>query len=283
MRVLFTRSGASRAGSWQIRGVQMAAALSGDAIPSPTEHDITKADVVVVVKRFDAALIERIVKAGKPIAYDVVDGWPQPAGNAWGKAGAVAWLLREIVASRCSLVIGATSAMVDDIGGRAPAVAIPHHHRPGIAVNPIRETVATVGYEGSARYLAGWEETLRSACSARGWRFVVNPERLADVDIVVAVRGGPWRGYATDRWKSGVKVANAQASGTPIVCMPECGATEAASGGEVFVRAPEDVGPAFDLLAPQDERFRRAEVMRGAAPSIEAVGAAYRAALAEIM
>lgn len=279
VRILFTRIGNPASGSWQVRGVQMATVLGGSAALNAGAEDIAATDVVVVVKRFDAALIDRIVKAGKPIVYDVVDGWPQPAGNAWTSIEAMGWLSREISASRASAVIGSTLEMCISIGIfglGVPCTAIDHHYRPGIELNPIRETVRAVGYEGSERYLDGWRPTIMAECERRGWRFVVNPPRLADVDIAIAVRGGKWRGYATDRWKSNVKIANAQGSGTPIIALPECGAIETSSGGEYFIRSPDEIAAAFDVLTSADERRRRAEIMLRSAPGIAEIADDYR-------
>jgi len=279
MKVLFTRIGNPASGSWQVRGVQMAAALGGLAVLNAGAEDIAAADIVVVVKRFDAALIDRIAKAGKPIVYDVVDGWPQPAGNAWTSIEATGWLSREISASRASAVIGSTLEMCISIGISGlgvPCTAIDHHYRPGIDRNPVRDVVRAVGYEGSERYLDGWRPTIMAECERRGWRFVVNPPRLADVDIAIAVRGGKWRGYVTDRWKSNVKIANAQGSGTPIIALPECGAIEASSGGEYFVRSPDELAAAFDVLRPQEERRRRAAMMIWNARGVNEIADNYR-------
>ncbi len=76
-------------------------------------------------------------------------------------------------------------------------------------LNPIREKVAKVGYEGAPLYLGQWREAIETECRRRGWQFVTNPRQLSDLDIVVSLRGGKYDGYQPRAWKSNIKLANA--------------------------------------------------------------------------
>lgn len=280
IKVLFTKTGNPKSGSWQIRGVQIAAALGplARAVINATDADIAAADVVVLVKSFDRALVKRIKALGKPIIWDALDFWKQPDGNSFSRERA-----REILADRALMsdawaVITATDAMAQDLNAAIIVKTIRHHARSGQPINPIRERLTAIGYEGSARYLeGGWFSAIGKEAERRGLPFVINPVKLADIDIVFAVRGGPWRGYVTDNYKSNVKLANAQTTGTPIVCLPEAGCTETASaGGEYWIEAPEQAADAVEALEPYPERFARSARLRAAVPSLEAILSDYR-------
>jgi hypothetical protein len=77
---------------------------------------------------------------------------------------------------------------------------------------------------------------------------VTNPERLADVDIVVAVRAGQACCYATTSWKSNVKLANAHGSGTPFIGNREFGYLETATGREYWADCAGELAMSFDWL-----------------------------------
>lgn len=282
MDILFASSGGLKRGSWLIRGEQLAEAMGARAAWNPSRDNIASADLVVAVKRLAEPALDWIRAQRKPLVLDVLDGWPQPTGNAWSREAAIDWMGRRIEAFRADLVVWPTEAMRDDFAGHGWAGFTLHHHaRPGQARNPIRPTVATVGYEGAARYLEGWREAIERSCAARGWRFVIDPGALAGVDIVLAGRGGPWRGYATDRWKSNVKLANAQATGTPIVCLGEAGYRETRSGGEYWIDRPGELSAAFDELASPWFRRRSSDRLLNKAEdvAIATVAARYRRTL----
>lgn len=279
IKVLFTKTGSAKSGSWQIRGVQIAAALGTEAraVVNAGDADIAWADLVVLVKSFDAALVARIKALGKPIVWDMLDFWKQPDGNLWSPGVAKRMLAFRIRASGASLVIATTQAMLRDFDFDYASV-IPHHARPDQPMNPIRDRLTAIGYEGSARYLeGGWFAAIGKEAERRRIPFIINPVALADVDIVFAVRGAPWRGYVTDHWKSNVKLANAQATGTPIICLPEAGCTETSSaGGEQWIEAPEQAADAVEALEPHSERLHRSAQLRAAAPSMDDILDRYR-------
>lgn len=264
MNVLVTGNGKS--GSWKIRGEQLGAAIGATVLPRAAA--VVGYDLVVAVKR--PPLV-----TGVPIVYDILDAWPQPAGNAWGKPECMTWLRKSVAAIRPVGIVAATRAMAADCAEfGVPVLALPHHARPGLEQNPVRERVQVVGYEGAEHYIAGWRPLIEDECRRRGWRFVVNPARLSDVDIVLALRGAT--GYAPRHWKSNVKLANAQGSGTPFIGCREAGYMETAVGTcEKWADTPEELAQAFNALTPQGERRRAAQWMLSVAPRITAVADQY--------
>lgn len=252
MNLLFTGRGTS--GSWQIRGVQLGNACGGVVKPKATPEDMQNADVVVAVKRLPPYLFEQIRQSGKPWVLDVVDMYPQPACTQWSRERAIAWIQAKIEQLSPTGVIWPNARMQRDCDTGIPSTVIYHHHRPDAQVNPIRETVKTVGYEGSPNYIKGWAGDLEKACKERGWEFVINPASLTDVDIVVAFRGAEHNGYAQKHWKSNVKLANCHGTGTPFVGPQESGYMETATGFEKWANCKRDLADAFDTLAPHAVR-----------------------------
>jgi hypothetical protein len=254
---LFTGRGTS--GSWKIRGEQLGHELGATVIPNAL--DVGGYEAAVLVKRPAAGLVERLHRADVPIVYDVVDGWPQPAGNNWAKPECATWLAEQVRTIRPVAIVAATQAMAEDCGRfGVPVLWLPHHARPEQALNKVRREVRTVGYEGAEHYLGRWRAVLELECAARGWMFHVKPERLADLDIVVALREA--NGYAPRRWKSNVKLANAQATGTPFIGSREAGYLETASGAERWADTEADLIAALDELTPHDARLAASQTLR---------------------
>lgn len=285
MRVVVTGGGS--AGSWRIRGEQLGSAIGAEVIPRADAATLRGADVVVIVKRATNDLLDAARAGGARIVWDVVDAWPQSRdrsgrnGNAWEQDVAIHWLRSELLRVRPSLVVGATRRMTEDVVAAGfRAISLVHHHRPDIDANPIRECVEQIGYEGDPEYLGRWWGVISKECEARGLAFVVNPPRLADVDVVVALRDAS--GYPARNWKSNVKLANAQGSGTPFIGVREAGYLETCvPGAERFADTPKEFARALDSLAPRKERARVAGWMRAAAPSLSSVAGKLRAALQE--
>lgn len=276
-RILVT--GASGSGSWTIRGEQL-----GAAIGATVERKASKVkgyDLAVLVKRPRPDLLHRLRTTGVPIVWDIVDAWPQPEGNAWGRDACMNWLRDMVSSIKPAGIVAATQAMAKDCEAfGVPVLALPHHARPKQRINPIRLRVQTVGYEGGERYLGHWHGVLAKACADRGWRFLVNPAHLADLDVVVAFRAT--KGYAAKHWKSNVKLANAQGSGTPCVLNREHGYQETHKGGALFADTPEELGAALDQLVAVDARKRAAAQLRESSISLERVAKEYRAWLGQL-
>jgi hypothetical protein len=264
VKVLFTGRGTS--GSWQIRAVQIGRAIGADVLPDA--RDVAAYDLTVLVKRSAAGQIERIHRAGVPLVWDVVDAWPQPDGNNWSEGECKAWLAGQVKQLRPVAIVVATAAMAADCAGfGVPVLHLPHHARPAQRLNPIRERVEVVGYEGGEQYLGAWRSQLETECMRRGWRFVVNPTQLADLDIVVALRQAD--GYAPRNWKSNVKAANAQATGTPMVANREQGYVETDNGALFWAGDAEGLAHALDALTPADVRRAASRRLLEAAPAVQ--------------
>lgn len=246
MKVLITGKGTS--GSWQIRGVQLGAALGARVEPMASAGD---ADVVVGVKRLPEQLLGGL--RDRPLVWDVVDAWPQPEGNDWSGRFCRQWLHKEVARIKPAAIIAATAKMAEDLREfDLPVLYLPHHHRPGIARNPISETVRVVGYEGGVDYVRPWQRAIEAACRRIGAMFVINPPALAEVDVVLALRGST--GYAPRNWKSGVKLANAHGSGTPWIGGREAGYLEMSRGAEYWADSPQELETALEWLLPQANR-----------------------------
>jgi hypothetical protein len=226
----------------------MQAHCESRAVVNATSAD---ADVVVLVKRVRDETL-RAVRHAK-IAWDVVDSYPQPAGNDWTEREAKDWLDRELNRIQPNAVIAATKKMAEDLKPYGlPVLWLRHHHRPGIQRNPIRERVTVVGYEGARQYIEPWRTAVEAQCKRIGASFVINPDRLCDCDIILALRGS--NGYPPRNWKSNVKIANAHASGTPFIGGREQGYLEVATGCEYWADTPKELGIAFDWLRDQSAR-----------------------------
>lgn len=252
MKLLVTGKGG--AGSWTVRGEQLGAAIGATVKPHATRDDVRDCDLAIVVKRTPDAVIEALRAERRRWVLDVVDFYPQPLSSAWSQAEAVRWVRDRVAALRPTALIWPNKRMADDCAIDLPSTVLYHHHRPQIALNPIRERVRTVGYEGAPAYLAGWQRAVECECLRRGWQFVANPTRLADLDIVLAVRGGAWDGYVPAHWKSNVKLANAHGSGTPFVGQAEQGYLETASGAEYWAAEPAGLRTCFEWLEDQGTR-----------------------------
>lgn len=257
MKVLFTGKGGS--GSWAIRGEQLGAEIGATVKPLATIRDIAAHDVVVVVKRTPRDLVRDIRAAGRPWVYDLVDCYPQPEASHWSQREAVKWVRAKLADLRPNGVIWPTLRMREDCDTGGYGMVLPHHYRPAMERNPIRETVKVVGYEGRPAYLNGWAQRVESECARRGWSFVVNPARMADVDVAVSFRGAGWDGYVQRHWKSNVKLANAHGSGTPWVGQRESGYVETASGAEYWADDANELRVAFDWLTDQSAREQVAD------------------------
>jgi hypothetical protein len=272
-RILITGNGKS--GSWKIRGEQLGTAIGATTIPHarPAKH----MDLGVIVKRIDSRTVEAMRAQRIPIVWDIVDAWPQPHGNLWDRGACLRWLKSQIELLKPHALVAATRAMVEDIretGFKAPVLTLPHHARPGQPINPVRRVVETVGYEGGVQYLGKWQEILEAECTRRGWRFVTKPATLADLDIVVALREAD--GYAPKHWKSNVKLANAQGSGTPIVCNREAGYLETDNSAATWADTKAELHDAFDTLADASVRHHVSTEMRAAPFTLASVAANYR-------
>lgn len=272
VKVLVTGRGTS--GSWEIRGRQLGAAIGAEVEAQASK--IKGYDLCVIVKRAPADLLRRIRDARVPVVFDIVDAWPQPHGSEWPREQCLAWLRGQIAAIKPVGIVAATNAMAMDCAEFGlPVLWLPHHARPGQRINPVRPKAQTVGYEGSERHLGWWKGILEAECARRGWAFRLNPTHLAELDIVVALRQA--QGYAARNWKSGVKLANAQGSGTPCIVGREAGYTETGCEGEYWADDTDDLSNALDALTSLEARRRAHELLLAGTITLESVAATYTA------
>lgn len=275
LKVLFTGRGTS--GSWQIRGVQIAEAMGAQAMPMASLVDCRAADVIIGVKRIPDDLLHRIRESGKPFVWDVVDSFPQPKCSAWSAAESIAWVRESAARLRPDFIIWPNDRMRADanLGG----ATIYHHHRPGIQVNPIRERLETLGYEGSVKSLGKLVPAIEKECAKRHIRFVMNPISLADVEGVLAMRSPEFNGYPQQRWKSNVKLSNAHGSGTPFIGALEDGYLETQAGGEFWANDAAHLGLALDALQSQPLRREISERFLRQAITVESIAEQYQETL----
>ncbi len=233
-------------GSYTMRGLQIGAALGARVTSDPTEADWQWAETVILVKRDGVKWAARARARQMPVVWDALDCWQQPLQNGLDEASA--------------------------LGG----VCIPHHGRFGLVPTPAREQMRVVGYDGSPAFLAEWAPAIERACAARGWMFVINPPDLSAVDVLVALRGGPWDGWMCREWKSGVKLANAILAGRPMLMQDTAAARELQPAGTI-VYGVGDIPAALDAWRDYDRRAAVVEVScaRATEFTVEAAAARY--------
>lgn len=236
-------------GSWQMRGVQLGRALGARVAATPTPRDWAWADLVILVKRAAIQWAAEAREVRVPVVWDVLDFWAQPKDNALTREALIAQVRAIQQACGASVLIGATRAMADDIGG----IYLPHHCRLGVTPMMLRERAEVVGYDGTPKYLGRWRLALEQSCAALGLRCVVNPSDLRDVDVLVSFRDGRWDGWACRQWKSGVKHVNAIAAGRPIVSQPSAAASELAAIGQI-VETPDALTDALQKVTSRGVR-----------------------------
>lgn len=253
MNVLFTGRGG--AGSWQIRGEQIARAID-DAIAAPqaTYGDVQDCDIVVVVKRLPLDLARYIASAKKRWVWDVVDFYPQPLCTHWTRDEAIKWVRQQIATHNPTAVVWPNQRMREDCDDGRPGFVLYHHHRPGLQPIKVSPTLRVLAYEGAAPYLGQWHAVLAHECKQHGVKFLANPANMVVADAVIGMRDTPFAGYAQTHWKSNVKLANAQALGAVFVGQPECGYMETSSGAELWVRDVGELREALQALASQAYR-----------------------------
>lgn len=271
-------------GSFVMRGQQLGAALGARVTSAPTDADFDWCDLVVLVKKHATTFAPRAHKAGKPIVWDALDFWSQPAQNSYKQDAATFALQSHIKVIKPALVIGATEAMAQAARAYVPAAYLPHHSWAGLVPTAPRENVSVVAYEGNPAYLGRWHGWLTEACAKRGWSFVVNPADLSTADILVAFRDGPWDGWICRAWKSGVKAVNAVAAGRPIV-MQDCAARREISPVGPQVESRDQLDEQLFTIAILDNRLHCFRQSQDEAPTftLDAVAEQYRSILSKVV
>lgn len=252
MRILFAGSG-GRAGSWIIRGEQLAVATGAKFRTKIDDDAMSKAQVVVLVKRPDAGTLGKLHRFNKPFVWDVVDAWPQPHGNDWDRSRAVAWLRGEIRRLNPFAVVFPNTRMLEDSDWTGPSMVLPHHSNPRYMQKSQKfNDQRVLAYEGAVRYLGKWDQMLAEECSRRGWVYRKTDD-ISEADYVVALRDV--NGYPAPAWKSNVKTANARALGLPVIASPELSYREFANGTEEWVTSSEELTAALDKVAKLSTKY----------------------------
>lgn len=260
-------------GSWAIRGRQLGAAINARyATKLLHPVDLDWPDVIVLVKRAPETWFQQLRGWHVPLVWDVLDFWRQPTANQRTEEEFVREVRGTVQSLNIRLVIGATKTMASAIGG----VYLPHHHRIGLTPTPPRAALKVVAYDGSTRYLGPWRQALERACAELGLTFVVNPEDLTAVDLLVAFRGGDWDGWVCRTWKSGIKYVNAIAAGRPILTQASAGFQEIRPHGAI-VEDPDELVEAIRSWMPLERRQQAYEDGRKRAKSfaIETIASDY--------
>lgn len=265
MNILITGKGTTQA--WQVRAVQLGEKLGAQVVAKATIQQIKQADLVITVKH-----TQPYIEHARISVLDIVDAYPQPNSAIWTADQSISWCKN--YTKQYTYTIAATEKMKQDIGSD---FWLRHHYRPGLNENQIRQNIQTIGYEGSARYLGEYLPIIEQQCRRRGWQFVVNPIDISTCDVLLAVRDKAWRGYATDNWKSCIKMANAIGSLTPFIAISECGYRET-NLPFIAIDKPSDLISALDKINDFNLRSDIAQQYKQAKPyySLETIGQEYK-------
>lgn len=288
MRVLF--ASARDTGAFQVRAKQVAA-MRPDWRAQTTLDGAEDADLVVIVKWIGGDWPMRLRELGKPVVIDPLDFWAQPMDSLMYEDDVGAEFLWRCYVEQLPPVAGvifATDAMQQTLHHvlPVPSAVIYHHYRPGIAVNPVRDTVQAIVYEGDPRFIDEWAAPVSQICNGRGWKFLVNPKGgLADGDIALVVRGRQWRGALERNFKSNVKLANCYGSGTPCVAWPEASILEtAAHEVRLFANLAALAGHIEDLASYEVRKATSEAFLKASEPfAVERVAQRYEEFFAHVL
>lgn len=252
IRVCFT--GRNRAGSWEVRGKQIASTRENWYANQEVDVDqIDDFDLFCFVKKPIPKLIEKIRARKKPVVFDVIDSWAQPTDNDKVTNAAEAQALfaeKWSELPRFDSYIFANKKMHSDLGGLVGhSTYIYHHHREHLPRKPVRKTVRTIGYEGNDTYLGEWRDIIERLCEERSLQFVTDTDTNSDLDIGFACRGSEHACYLSNNYKSNVKLANFYGTGTPaIVHADDRSYHETDCGDVLFFKTPEQLARQIDRL-----------------------------------
>jgi hypothetical protein len=247
MNILFT--GAGRHGSWQMRGIQLAAQrASWRAVSNATKTDLSNVDVVVVVKNAGDETLNLLRHWRGPIVYDPLDFWtsfpkrrneftridsPAAACEAFGE---------HFRRMNPALILCPTRAMAEDIAGLGiPVDVFYHHFDPRLETIPPNTGRKKIVLCHGAPTLGLWKPALRASSFLSNAKFIATNAALPPpANVLVAVRGGRHTDWITWRWKSNIKAATALRLGLPLVAWPEASYLETHPSG-LWFRTPKEM------------------------------------------
>lgn len=279
--------GHGNAGSWQMRGRQIAAALGVPALDYRGGIADIRTRTAIMVKRVPGWVFAELKRRGTYVVWDPVDFWAQPDALVSTKQR------REVMAHAIAErlpdeVIVANEVMRKDVLSVAPSIAttiIPHHADPRVRLwrgNAARKGACLIGYAGRFEYVQEWAPAILDYCKRRGHLFDFDPVIVPEADVLIGPRCGKWDTLTSRAWKSNVKQANALAQGVPFVSTPHAsyeehglllGATQIGDGLDQFLQALDVAcDPAY--RARVRERCAQ-EHARGFAFSLRSIANAY--------
>lgn len=278
----------TKRGSYEMRGRQMAAMR--DEWSSEWADGCYPVDIFLMVKKQDSR-----ARGGRRVVLDIVDPWPQKPHNAERGAVikdarmAVRWFVGHF--RRMQRVVPIHSYIFPNkrlrkaLKKHVPhSRTIYHHYHPTIPVNPIREEMRVVGYWGNKDFLGEWLEKISVVCKKMKLQFVVNPDNIGDVDVMVAARGGVYNNFMNRSYKSNVKLANCYGSGTPCVMNPEEAYIETANSEVLFFTTERELAEGLEELRPVKTRRRvhEAHILSSNEYSVENIAKQYEEYFAEV-
>ena len=209
-----------------MRGEQIAAQRQEwTAENNPNRDQIENSDVVVIVKRASAELVNLLRRCDKPVIWDALDFWSQPyeALEVDSIVAARAIAQGRVDRLKPVAIITPNRIMESDLRGMADIVScVYHHYDPALTISKGGEAVV---YEGDPRFPQEWLQIASRILSGIGWKLLCSrpPENTG---ALFAVRAGEHGSWLARRWKSNVKAANAIALGVPLLAWPEDSYTE---------------------------------------------------------
>lgn len=255
MKITFV--GHESKGTWVIRAKQIAPYINAKLDANFTNDNC---DIIILIKKPEQKILEKIIKSNIPIIWDIQDCWPQTLNKNLGNAPREEFLkyFEDLLGNiRPNVVLATSTQMKKDIENFGyESVIINHHHRKSISINPLREKLQVVGIEGSPFQIGTWEKKLNRICNSLNLKFRANlntaVDKLAKFDVVINIRDNT--GYAARYWKSNIKLANAHGSGTPAVCSREQSYLDNATGYEKWADTVDEIVAAIDELRPYEIR-----------------------------
>lgn len=259
MNILFC-GGSPKSGSWAMRGKQIADAGGWTAANIPTDEQIEWADICVVVKRFDEALIRRL--NGKKTVYDILDFWPQNENAPKDLPQAVMLAKKHISKIQPQALICANKQMAADLSGCAPIVTHIYHHC-RLSAKPSRGS-KYIYYDGYDKYLTPWLNDIKKAAERNSYQLRIGiPEQ--GTAALISCRDQ----WLSMRWKSNVKAANAAAYGVPLISRRENGVLETepdslfyddSDGLHEAIAKIKNANPASNLITVEDTAIDYADL-----------------------
>lgn len=259
VRVCFV--GVEGAGSFEMRGKQMAAArLNWHTRRTISRADEEQFDVFCFVKVPQPQVMKRLTRIGKKVVFDIVDSWKQPQDDLDCKNRDQA---RRLFLSAWSefpsdALLFPNSQMRNDFSDvPRQSCVLYHHYRPEADFVPVRPQPRILAYEGERRFLGEWELLIQRACSETGWEFHINPSSLSEADVGMSVRGAPYSGFLGTNYKSNVKLANFYGWGLPcLIHDSEKACKETAVDGVHFFKTYDDLVDGLKILKSSERRLQ---------------------------